>query len=200
VGRGRIYLYLLPLKSFQALSISSRISKWTELKAKGFLTLFSYVCDWKMKQQKHQKEKGFGCLTVANSLVILSKGIPQTMATLGWKHFLSDTGCRLVFDFHRVGRVGVLVPSACSVSSRHNDQPQELQVVRAEPISSQISQAFHRSVLDPEQPGNYYFSLYVTGMWNSKSITKSAPLFSIVVTPGYPGSALPVVEKTHGSL
>lgn len=79
---------------------------------------------------------------------------------------------QLVFDFHRVGRVGVFVPSACSVSSRHNDQPQELQVVRAEPTSSQIPQAFHRSVLDPEQPGNYYFSLYVTGMWNSKSITK----------------------------
>lgn len=45
-------------------------------------------------------------------------------------------------------------------------------MVRAEPISSQISQAFHRSVLDPEQPGNYYFSLYVTDMWNSKSVTK----------------------------
>lgn len=79
---------------------------------------------------------------------------------------------QLVFDFHRVGRVGVFVPSACSVSSRHNDQPQELQVVTAEPLSSQIPQAFRRSVLDPEQPGNYYFSLYVTGMWNSKSITK----------------------------
>ncbi|XP_062033631.1 vomeronasal type-1 receptor 4-like [Lepus europaeus] len=43
-------------------------------------------------------------LTVANCLVILSKGATQTMAALGMKHFLSDIGCKLVFYVHRVGR------------------------------------------------------------------------------------------------
>ncbi|VFV29140.1 Hypothetical predicted protein [Lynx pardinus] len=41
-------------------------------------------------------------LTVANLLVIFSKGIPQTMASFGLTHFLDDFGCRLVFFVHRV--------------------------------------------------------------------------------------------------
>lgn len=43
-------------------------------------------------------------LTIANSLVILSKGIPQTMAAFGLKDTESDIGCKLVFYGHRVGR------------------------------------------------------------------------------------------------
>ncbi|KAI5221880.1 Vomeronasal Type-1 Receptor 4 [Manis pentadactyla] len=43
-------------------------------------------------------------LTIANLLVILSKGIPQTMAALGVEDFLNDTGCKLVFYVHRVSR------------------------------------------------------------------------------------------------
>uniref|UniRef100_A0A8C9PC96 Vomeronasal type-1 receptor n=1 Tax=Spermophilus dauricus TaxID=99837 RepID=A0A8C9PC96_SPEDA len=48
-------------------------------------------------------------LTVANSLVLLSKGVPQTMAAFGLKHFLSDIGCKLVFYVHRVGRANATV-------------------------------------------------------------------------------------------
>ncbi|NP_001160666.1 vomeronasal 1 receptor oryCunV1R1505 [Oryctolagus cuniculus] len=43
-------------------------------------------------------------LTVANWLVILSGGVPQTIAALGMKHFLSDIGCKLVFYVQRVSR------------------------------------------------------------------------------------------------
>ncbi|NP_001160706.2 vomeronasal 1 receptor oryCunV1R1545 [Oryctolagus cuniculus] len=43
-------------------------------------------------------------LTVANCVVILSRGVPQTMAALGMKHFFSDIGCKLVFYVHRVSR------------------------------------------------------------------------------------------------
>ena len=32
---------------------------------------------------------------VANSLVLLSKGVPQTMAVFGWKHICSDFACKL---------------------------------------------------------------------------------------------------------
>ncbi|XP_051005617.1 vomeronasal type-1 receptor 4-like [Acomys russatus] len=47
-------------------------------------------------------------LTVANILTLLCKGVPQTVAAFGTKDFLNDTGCKLVFSFHRVGRsVGV---------------------------------------------------------------------------------------------
>uniref|UniRef100_A0A8D2DED6 Vomeronasal type-1 receptor n=1 Tax=Sciurus vulgaris TaxID=55149 RepID=A0A8D2DED6_SCIVU len=54
-------------------------------------------------------------LTVANSLVLLSKGVPQTMAAFGLKHFLSDIGCKLVFYVHRVGR-GVCIGHTCLLS------------------------------------------------------------------------------------
>lgn len=54
-------------------------------------------------------------LTVANSLVILSKGIPQVMTAWGLKDFLNDTGCKFVFYVHRVGR-NVSIGSICLLS------------------------------------------------------------------------------------
>ncbi|XP_045842740.1 vomeronasal type-1 receptor 4-like [Meles meles] len=54
-------------------------------------------------------------LTVANLLVISSKGIPQTMADLGLKYFLSDFACKLVFYVHRVGR-DVAMGTTCLLS------------------------------------------------------------------------------------
>ena len=54
-------------------------------------------------------------LIVANSLVLLCKGVPQTMAVFGWKHIHSDFGCKLLFFLHRVGR-GVSIGSICLLS------------------------------------------------------------------------------------
>ncbi|EHB18856.1 Vomeronasal type-1 receptor 2 [Heterocephalus glaber] len=54
-------------------------------------------------------------LIVANLLVILSRGIPETMAAFGLQNFLSDVGCKLVFYVHRVGR-GVSMGSTCLLS------------------------------------------------------------------------------------
>ncbi|XP_005369414.1 vomeronasal type-1 receptor 1-like [Microtus ochrogaster] len=42
-------------------------------------------------------------LLLANLIVLLSKGIPQTLIALGWKCFLSDISCKLVFYWYRVG-------------------------------------------------------------------------------------------------
>nr|XP_004671596.3 vomeronasal type-1 receptor 4-like [Jaculus jaculus] len=44
-------------------------------------------------------------LTVANSLIILSKGVPHTMRAFGLKQFFSELGCRFLFYFYRVGRI-----------------------------------------------------------------------------------------------
>ncbi|KAM6154509.1 LOW QUALITY PROTEIN: vomeronasal type-1 receptor 1-like [Erethizon dorsatum] len=51
-------------------------------------------------------------LVLANSLVLFSKGISQTMVAFGWKYFLDDVGCKLVFYFHRVG-TGVSFSAVC---------------------------------------------------------------------------------------
>ncbi|XP_023591994.1 LOW QUALITY PROTEIN: vomeronasal type-1 receptor 2-like [Trichechus manatus latirostris] len=53
-------------------------------------------------------------LTVANSLVILSRGIPGTIAAFGLKDFL-DVGCELVSFLHRVSR-GVSIGTTCLLS------------------------------------------------------------------------------------
>ncbi|KAF5924336.1 hypothetical protein HPG69_012590 [Diceros bicornis minor] len=54
-------------------------------------------------------------LVLANSLVIVSEGIPQIMAALGWKYFLDGVGCKLVFYLHRVGK-GVSFSTSCLLS------------------------------------------------------------------------------------
>uniref|UniRef100_A0A8C9AYS5 Vomeronasal type-1 receptor n=1 Tax=Prolemur simus TaxID=1328070 RepID=A0A8C9AYS5_PROSS len=54
-------------------------------------------------------------LTVANFLVILSKGVPQMVAAFGLKHSLNDVECKLVFYVHRVGR-GVCIGTTCLLS------------------------------------------------------------------------------------
>nr|XP_020750145.1 vomeronasal type-1 receptor 1 [Odocoileus virginianus texanus] len=51
-------------------------------------------------------------LVIANAMVLFSKGIPQTLAAFGWRYFLDDTGCKLVFYFHRVG-TGVSFSTIC---------------------------------------------------------------------------------------
>ncbi|XP_051063032.1 vomeronasal type-1 receptor 4-like [Phodopus roborovskii] len=43
-------------------------------------------------------------LTGANFLVLLCKGIPQTMAAFGQTQFLDNSACKLLFYFHRVVR------------------------------------------------------------------------------------------------
>nr|XP_027777441.1 vomeronasal type-1 receptor 4-like [Marmota flaviventris] len=43
-------------------------------------------------------------LMIANSLVILSKGIPQIITAFGLKYFLSDFACKLILYIQRVGK------------------------------------------------------------------------------------------------
>ncbi|XP_005414896.1 PREDICTED: vomeronasal type-1 receptor 2-like [Chinchilla lanigera] len=54
-------------------------------------------------------------LTVANLLVILSRGIPETMAAAGVEDFLSNVGCKLVFYVLIVGK-GVSFSATCLLS------------------------------------------------------------------------------------
>ncbi|XP_043854196.1 vomeronasal type-1 receptor 1-like [Dromiciops gliroides] len=55
-------------------------------------------------------------LAFVNDLMLLSKGIPQTMAAFGLTNFLDDVGCKLVFYLHRVAR-GLSLCTTCLLSS-----------------------------------------------------------------------------------
>ncbi|XP_072471685.1 vomeronasal type-1 receptor 1-like [Notamacropus eugenii] len=55
-------------------------------------------------------------LAFVNDLVLLSKGIPQTITILGLTNFLDDVGCKLVFYFHKVSR-DLSLCTTCLLSS-----------------------------------------------------------------------------------
>ncbi|XP_027290064.1 vomeronasal type-1 receptor 4-like [Cricetulus griseus] len=54
-------------------------------------------------------------LMVSNTLIILSKGVPHTMAAFGLKQFLNDIQCRLLLYIERIGR-SVSIGSTCLLS------------------------------------------------------------------------------------
>uniref|UniRef100_A0A4X2K104 Vomeronasal type-1 receptor n=1 Tax=Vombatus ursinus TaxID=29139 RepID=A0A4X2K104_VOMUR len=54
-------------------------------------------------------------LVWVNSLVLLFKGIPETMANLGLKNFLDDNDCKTVFYIHKVCR-GLSINMTCLLS------------------------------------------------------------------------------------
>nr|XP_023398911.1 vomeronasal type-1 receptor 4-like [Loxodonta africana] len=100
----------------------------------NFSLLFQYTFLYFTKRSLRSTDLILKHLTVANSLAILCKGIPKTMEGFGWKDFLNDVGCKLVFYVHRVGR-GVSFGSTCLLSifqaitiSPRNSRWAELQV------------------------------------------------------------------------
>ncbi|XP_005414469.1 PREDICTED: vomeronasal type-1 receptor 4-like [Chinchilla lanigera] len=54
-------------------------------------------------------------LTFANSLAIMSRGIPQTMRQFGSKYLLDDTGCKLTLYLNRISR-GISLNTTCLLS------------------------------------------------------------------------------------
>nr|XP_027777450.1 vomeronasal type-1 receptor 4-like [Marmota flaviventris] len=63
-------------------------------------------------------------LMIANSLVILSKGIPQTITAFGLKYFLSDFACKLILYIQRVGRsVSIFITCLLSIFQKITISP-----------------------------------------------------------------------------
>ncbi|KAM5236321.1 vomeronasal type-1 receptor 4-like [Ctenodactylus gundi] len=81
----------------------------------NFSLLFHYFFSEFARKNLLPKDMIIKHLTFANSLTIISRGIPQTMAEFGWKYFLDDTGCKLVFYIYRVAR-GVSLYTTCFLS------------------------------------------------------------------------------------
>ncbi|XP_051018371.1 vomeronasal type-1 receptor 4-like [Acomys russatus] len=54
-------------------------------------------------------------LMAANALIILSAGVPQTMAVWGLKQFLTDFGCNFILYIHRTAR-SVSIGTTCLLS------------------------------------------------------------------------------------
>ncbi|XP_005414902.1 PREDICTED: vomeronasal type-1 receptor 4-like [Chinchilla lanigera] len=138
----------------------------------NFSLLCHYTCLHFTQCQLRSTDLILKHLFVANSLVILFRGVPDTMAAFGLKDFLNDLGCKLVFYFHRVGR-GVSIGSTCLLSV--------FQVITISPRSSRWTEF--------KLTANKYISIfsilcwilhmllntiilqYITDRWRHKNIT-----------------------------
>ena len=131
-------------------------------------------------------------LIVANSLVLLSKGVPQTMAVFGSKHICSDFGCKLLFFLHRVGR-GVSISSICLLSvfqvitiSPWNSRWAALKVTAPKYVVLSIFLYWILQMLV-----NVIFPFNISGKWSDKNITEERDF-------GYCSSI--VTDKTEDAL
>ncbi|XP_037676461.1 vomeronasal type-1 receptor 4-like, partial [Choloepus didactylus] len=116
-------------------------------------------------------------LLVANSLVLLSNAVPQAMAALGWKHFPSDYGCKILYYLYRVYR-GVSIGSTCLLSifqaitiSPRNSRWAELKVKAPRYISLSTSLCWLLYMLV-----NIIYPVFVTGNWRNDTIIKRKDL------------------------
>uniref|UniRef100_A0A8C8UKA0 Vomeronasal type-1 receptor n=1 Tax=Peromyscus maniculatus bairdii TaxID=230844 RepID=A0A8C8UKA0_PERMB len=81
----------------------------------NFLLLYHYLFLYIARYRLRSTDWVLMHLVVAYILTVLFKGVPHTMAAFGLTDFLNDTGCKLVFSFHRISR-GVCIGSTCFLS------------------------------------------------------------------------------------
>ncbi|KAB0336866.1 hypothetical protein FD754_025495 [Muntiacus muntjak] len=116
-------------------------------------------------------------LLIPHSLVMLSTGTPRTMEVFGWKYFLNDTECKIVYYIHREAK-GVSVGSTCVLS-----------VCQAITICPRNSRWGQLKMKAPRYTGsaiflcwvvhmliNILFSRYVEDHWSNRNITKKKDL------------------------
>ena len=116
-------------------------------------------------------------LTIANILVILSKGVPQTITTLRLKYFASDFACKLILYVERVGR-SMSIGTTCLLSvfqtitiSPKNSCWKNLKVKAPKYIAFSISFCWIQCMFV-----NLFFplyALYVSGKWHSTNMTNT---------------------------
>ncbi|XP_004644768.1 vomeronasal type-1 receptor 4-like [Octodon degus] len=85
----------------------------------NFFLLYRYIFAFHNERKLRPTDVILKHLFVANSLVLLSKGIPRTIAAFGLKQFFNDTVCRYLSYIERVGR-SVSIGTICLLSVFQN--------------------------------------------------------------------------------
>ncbi|KAB0339706.1 hypothetical protein FD755_024876 [Muntiacus reevesi] len=139
----------------------------------NFTLLCSYIILHFMCYRLRSTDLILKHLIVANSLVLLSKGVPHTMAVFGWKQIRRDVGCKLLFFLHRVRR-GVSIGSICLLSvfqvitiSPWNSRWAALKVTASKYTVPSIFLCWILQMLV-----NVSFPIYITGKWSDNNITE----------------------------
>ncbi|XP_046322290.1 vomeronasal type-1 receptor 4-like [Marmota monax] len=112
-------------------------------------------------------------LTIANSLLILSRGIPQTMTAFGLKYFFSNFGCKLILYMQRVGKsVSIFIICLLSIFQYITISPmnscwKDLKGKAPKYIGFSISLCWILYMVV-----NSIFPLYVLNKWSSENLTE----------------------------
>ncbi|KAG3255717.1 vomeronasal type-1 receptor 4-like [Ictidomys tridecemlineatus] len=124
-------------------------------------------------------------LVIANSLVILGRGIPQTIAAFGLRYFFSDFVCQLILYMQRVGRsVSIFITCLLSIFQNITISPvnscwKYLKVRAPKYIGFFISLCWILYMVV-----NSIFPLYVLGKWNRKNLTEKRYLrYCLFIVP-----------------
>ncbi|XP_077603243.1 vomeronasal type-1 receptor 4-like [Crocuta crocuta] len=144
----------------------------------NFSLLYHYLFVYLTERRVRSTHLILKHLTIANSLVILSKGVPQTMASFGLKHFFNEFGCKLILYVQRVGR-GMSIGSTFLLSvfqtitiSPMNSCWKDLKVKAPKSVGFSIYLCWIQFMLI-----NLVFPLlFVPSNWSMKNFTKKGDL------------------------
>nr|XP_003406898.2 vomeronasal type-1 receptor 4-like [Loxodonta africana] len=138
----------------------------------NFSLLYHYTILYFMGCRLRPTELILTHLFVANSMVLLSRGIPQTMVSFGWKGFFNDFACKLFTYTSKVGR-GVSLASTCLLSifqattiRPRNSRWAELKGKTPKYIGPSIFMCWITQMLV-----NIIFPMFVISKWNNTNIT-----------------------------
>ncbi|XP_042776631.1 vomeronasal type-1 receptor 4-like [Panthera leo] len=146
----------------------------------NFSLLHHYVFHYHTEGSLRPTELILMHLLIANSLTMLSKGVPQTLAAFGLQYFLNEFGCELLLYVQRVGR-GMSIGSTCLLSvfqtvtiSPMNSCWKDLKTKAPKYIGLSISlcwiQFMFVNLIFP------MYVLYASNNWHMKNITKKRDL------------------------
>ncbi|NP_001160895.1 vomeronasal 1 receptor cavPorV1R639 [Cavia porcellus] len=155
----------------------------------NFFLLYHYIFIYHTKSKLRCIDLILKHILIANSLFILSKGLPQTMVAFGLKNSLSDFVCKFFFYVERVGR-GVSIGTICLLSifqritiSPMNSCWKDLKIKAPKCIGFSIYLCwFVHMVVNFIFP---LYLLYMSGRWSSRNITKERKIiFCTYTDPG----------------
>ncbi|XP_028635403.1 vomeronasal type-1 receptor 4-like [Grammomys surdaster] len=132
-------------------------------------------------------------LTCSSIMLLLCKGIPQTMSAFGQTYFLDDFTCRLVFYFHRVGR-GVSLGSTSLLSvfqfitiSPGNSKWAQLKVRIPRIVGPSLGLCWSIQLLV-----NVLIPIYMTDIWGGRNVTGVKEFEYCAVA--YPGRVINILN------
>ncbi|XP_051063850.1 LOW QUALITY PROTEIN: vomeronasal type-1 receptor 4-like [Phodopus roborovskii] len=98
------------------LAIGTVISLQSTLGILGNVSfLFHYLLIYYSEQTLKTVDLILTHVFTANSLIILSRGVPQIMRAFEWKRFFSDVECKLILYIYRLGR-NMSIATTCLLS------------------------------------------------------------------------------------